>query len=270
MREERRSLPALHLKKSPLVLVLAQVRIGPVLKMSEFIPDIQERLRHEGFPGFLATEVQQIVFGPQVSVERSSRWLFPSKNRETAVSLTSGSIVLESSAYGTFDTFLDVFATVLRSIGDVLELSANGIVQRSGLRYVDLIRLKEKETWQEYLKPPLIGFTAEELNVASVLQRSEWRGRSTAGQLVIRASYSNDGTFLPPDLQSDDLRFGLTVPADEVVSVLDIDHYSEREREFSIDGLCDDFWALHDSCDRSFRAAVTDQALVRWGAAPAP
>ena len=46
--------PPLKLRYSPLVMVLAQVRFSPVLKMADYVPAIQEKLRREGY---------QLVFG---------------------------------------------------------------------------------------------------------------------------------------------------------------------------------------------------------------
>ena len=41
-----RTEPALKLERSPLILVLSQIRFSPVLKMADFVPDIQEKMRH--------------------------------------------------------------------------------------------------------------------------------------------------------------------------------------------------------------------------------
>ena len=266
MAEKKRSLPALHLKRSPLVFVLAQVRIEPVLKMKDYIPEIQEALRHEGFPGFKLTEIQQIVFGPEISVDRVSRWLFLNKAKDTAVSVTTNSIVLETSKYDRFDTFVQNFSMVLAKLDKILHLSAAGIVQRQGLRYVDLVRLKSGESWDAYVNPPLIGFMPKDLGVDEVFQRSEWSSETTVGRLVIRGIRSNDGSFLPPGLQSNDLRFSDGPRVGETVTILDIDHYSEQQGEFNLSSIEKSFWGLHDFCDRSFRAAVTEGALKAWEA----
>ena len=71
-----RTEPRLKLRRSPLILVLAQIRFNPLLKMSDYIPDIQEAMRGKGLIRFNQEETQQVVFGPVVKTNQTTRWVF--------------------------------------------------------------------------------------------------------------------------------------------------------------------------------------------------
>ncbi len=59
---------------------------------------------------------------------------------------------------------------------------------------------------------------------------------------------------------------GITVPEDELVTVLDLDHYTEMPREFDTASVLDTMRHLHDTLDSAFRAAVTPEAITLWKA----
>ena len=63
----KRSRPPLKLHKSPLVMVLAQVRISHVAKMGDYVDDVQERLRRSGFPRFEEGRGHEILLRPDFS-----------------------------------------------------------------------------------------------------------------------------------------------------------------------------------------------------------
>lgn len=260
-----RTLPPLKLMKSPLVVVLAQVRISPVLQMETYIPRIQERLRHKAFPAFRPSKIQEFNLLPdgKAQVVSTDRWIFAEKDRRTAVVIAPDFVVLETSRYDVFDTFSDSFEVVLREIGDVVGIA---FAERIGLRYIDLIRSAEGEELTDYLNPGLKGLSAVELETDRLLHRYEATGATKAGQLVVRLFQTTQGGVLPPDLVPGDVELGNIQPVpNERVSILDIDHFSVTQRDYDPAKLVDDMWTLHDASDKAFRAAVTPKALERWG-----
>jgi len=248
------------------VYVLAQVRIAPVMKMVGFIPEVQDRLRREGYPRFVEGQVQEVRFdsttGPQLATH--PRWDFQSKDARTGVVLTRTALVVHTNDYDTYEQFE---LELERALGIVGELVQPSLVERLGLRYVDLIRPRKGETYTKYLKPGLHGLSAEDLHVKKALLRSETVGDTDIGRLVVRCVQSMQAAPLPPDLWPATLDYShIPVPRDELVTVLDLDHYTEAPREFDTAGILKAMGALHDTLDCAFRAAVTPEAMKIWKA----
>jgi len=261
-----RSLPALKLKINPLVCVLAQVRISPVLQMEEFIPAIQEQLRRSDYPKFNREETEELILGPgtQPKLRSSTRWIFSNKENTSAVVLAQNFIALQSSRYTSFEIFVEAFKGVLEIVGKEAEIS---LAERVGLRYVNLLRPK-KAPLNEFLKPGLLGLPDNELGIKRSQFRFELAGATEIGKLVTRLSLSSNGTFLPPDLDGSGLDYGVTLEPKELIALLDTDHFSLKQRDYKPADLIEEVWQLHEYTDRAFRAAVTPEALRSWGYAP--
>src|SRR3974390_3171524 len=101
----KRSRPPLKLQRSPLVMVLAQVRISHGAKMGEYIDDVQERLRQSGFPRFEEGRGHEILLRPglQPEVREHPRWEFQNKERSAGIVVMQNAIVLQTNSYDTFD-----------------------------------------------------------------------------------------------------------------------------------------------------------------------
>jgi uncharacterized protein (TIGR04255 family) len=259
-----RTLTPLRLSRSPLVLVLAQVKISTVLQMSEFLPKIQERLRRQDLPMFRVSRTQEILLAPKPIVGSHDRWLFSNKELTRTVVLAPDFVVLVASAYTVFEDFAEVLRSVLEVVGAETQVALS---DRLGLRYVDLIRLAEGESFDQYLHPGLAGVPPETLGAKKVLRQDQIQAETEMGTLLVRLWQTDDGSFLPPDLQGGDVKLTLAAPSPgEIVTILDIDHFSVRQRDFSVDHLIEDMWRLHDGSDHAFRAIATDFARARWGA----
>lgn len=261
-----RTLPPLKLQHAPLVLVVAQARISPVLRMETFIPDIQENLRSHGLPRFNVAQAQELVLGPQLQFSMTPQWTFADKDGREEVVVSPSAVTVLTKEYDTFDTFSERLQQILGIVGEATDVA---LCERLGLRYVDLVRVGENEELADYLKPGLIGIPAEDLKFKKILYRFEARGATSVGEMVLRAFQTQDGTFLPPDLVTTQLKFDVELDNEEFVTVLDFDHGSVAPRDFEPSALIRSLWDLHDSIDLAFRASITETALERWGATSA-
>jgi uncharacterized protein (TIGR04255 family) len=262
----KRSKLPLKLHKSPLVMVLAQVRTSPVAKMSDYAAEVQERVRRRGFPRFAESSVQELLLTPggppQLRVH--PRWEFQDKGQATGIILSQNGVVLHTRAYDTFDAFADHLALALEFVGEVVKPS---LVERLGLRYVNLIRPQEGESWTSYVKHGLHGISDAAVGMRTSLHRSEIVGTTEVGQLVLRCFQASDGSFLPPDLVPSSLdHSSVLLRPEEVVTLLDLDHYSEVAREYDAAQVVDYMWRLHDNLELSFRECITDLARKHWKA----
>lgn len=242
-------------------MVLAQVRFAPMLKMADYVPGIQEELRRNGYPRFRALKTQEVVLGPQPEFRESERWLFANKEKTEVVVLAQDFVVLETSRYTVFEDFAQHLETVLKTIGTVTDAS---LVHRLGLRFVDLILPNEDENLDEYLQRKLHGLQPGDLAMDKVLNQFESRGDTEVGHLIVRLHQNVAGEFLPPDLKPTELAFGPAPNQGDVVTLLDIDHFSLEDRDYDVPELIDVMWNLHEFTGKAFESSVTEKALERW------
>jgi len=126
-----------------------------------------------------------------------------------------------------------------------------------------LIRLKPNETWSEYLHEGLLGLDPGSIGVESWVSNSQFLGRTEVGQLAVRCSRS--GQPFPPDLLTTTLAYSLELAREETVVTLDFDHFVEQTVDFKVPAVISTLEKLHKSLDKVFTAAVTANALVKWG-----
>ena len=172
--------------------------------------------------------------------------------------ITQDFIAVQTAAYDVYEDFEDFFSNPLQVVGDVVEPS---LVQRVGLRYVDLIRPGPERSIEEFLKPGLQGLKADDIGANSLLSRFEMLAQTGVGMMRIRCLQSNDGSPLPPDLRTNTLNLDATVAngleVGEVVSILDLDHFANEPMDYELAAVVDSIGHLHDNLDQAFRAAVT-------------
>lgn len=259
----KRSLPPLRLRFSPLVYVIGQVRISPVVAMEKYIPEIQEQLRHQGLPRFAKGQIQEMRFevnaAPKVHVV--DRYEFQNKEGTRGITLATDFISLHTNQYDGYEKFEEALGTALTIIHQVVSLS---LVERIGLRYIDLIRLQAGEKFSDYLHPGLLGLEEDQLGVEKSLSRCELVGLTDVGKLVVRYSQSDNRDFLPADLMPSLLKHEGQIPLGERVAFLDLDHFADQSHDFETRSILETLGRLHENLDRTFRSAVTTTALQKW------
>ncbi len=258
----KRSLPPLHLRQSPLIAVLTQVRFSAVMALEKFVPDIQEQLRHKGFPRYVRGQMQELLVQPDTppKFNVTDRFEFQDKDESIGIVLTPTSFAVQTNRYSRFEDFQEVIATALIVVNRVLNLT---LVDRVGLRYVDLVRPGESETLADYLRPGLLGIDPKGAGVTAWRSRYEALGHTVLGNLAVRCSQSEQ--ILPPDLFPTTLKYSTALRPGEVATLLDLDHFVEGSSDFDTRRVVDLIGELHDAVDLAFRESVTPGALTRWG-----
>ncbi|MBM4090963.1 MAG: TIGR04255 family protein [Planctomycetes bacterium] len=252
----------LKLHKSPLVLMLAQVRFSPVLLIKDYIPAIQEELRKRKYSDYRAEQIQQVMFtGSDVKAEQVNRWVFASRDRREAVILAPDFVVYETSAYDVFETFLDKFVPVLGLLREKVSLD---FASHVGLRYVDLIRPAQGKAASQHLCDTLRGLSKDILKAASVRQQFVVQAQTACGDLTIRSFDASGESMLPPDLASAHVDLALPPDTSELCRILDIDHIGRAQTDFDTSVLVNRLWDLHGPSEDAFLAATTPEAIEFW------
>ena len=261
-----RALPPLKLSKSPLVLVLCQLRFAPIMAMSEYFPRIQDKLRLNGYPLAKNAIIQEAMFtaAGAASVKRE-RWQVQDKAASRSVVVAENFIVFQTTTYSVFEDFVrelnlavDTLATEVKQL----------LIQRVGLRYVDLVRSGAGGAWTDFVQPGLQGLKSETFLEGTQNQLYQSVANTSAGTMIVRLFQNREGQVLPPDLgEADDLkpRLDPAIVDNELLTILDLDHFSTHQIEYEKGWVGQQAWQLHDGLDQVFRKSlVTPRALEVW------
>ena len=85
------------------------------------------------------------------------RWSFTNSERTEGYLLLSNALVFHTTAYNTFESFLERTIFGLNLVHEIVELD---YVERIGLRYLNAVFPINDETIEQYLNPGLLGFSA--------------------------------------------------------------------------------------------------------------
>jgi uncharacterized protein (TIGR04255 family) len=232
----------------------------------DYIAKIQDQLRHAGYPINASTELQEVTLGQSaVSTSRRMHWEFLSKDSTISVIVSEGFVVVQTSAYNYFEDFLEKVTAVVAVVSGVV---GGLLVQRVGLRYVDLIRPKDGESWEMYVREGLRGFVSRHFSEGTALHLHQIVTRTTSGAMVVRLLQNREMAILPPDLATGTLAFPRMVPPKqgELLTLVDIDHFQECPPEdFSPEMLARVAWPLKTASYEVFRdSLVTEHAIEAW------
>ena len=255
--------PVEKLARSPLVYVVAQVRIGAVLKMGDYVPEIQEHMRQAGYALYRLGEVRDLQFGPGGTALRVARqWAFDRIDRTAGFLVQEGSVTFHTTAYDTHETF---FAELRQGLQIVQDAAGIGAIERLGLRYVDAFQPDTDRSLADYLKPGLRGVALDDIGARRPRSFTNLITETdVGGRLVVRIGLNSIGV-LPPDLTPPDLVLARTFGRDQPIAVLDYDHFIEQTEPFSVARAIEQFNALHGIVSAAFGETVSAFALETWG-----
>lgn len=249
-----------HLPRSPLTLVIGQVRFSSILDIHDMLGPIQHQFRAMGLPGFDKQRIQQLSVGTQIGTDEVRRYVFSDKHNKQCLFLTENFVVLADSAHERFKKFSDRFTELLKV---VFEIAKPDHVQQIGLRYVNILRDLDEVSSNDMIVAQLRGLSPEGLETQATRSSATTQAKTGVGQLNIRSMQLKGPGFLPPDLQVDELDFSNRPAEGEEFRLLDIDHVCTDkpiERDDTMKRMND----LHYFTRLAFLRSVTDDAIRLW------
>lgn len=254
------------LHNDPLSLVLCQIRFSKVRRMPEFIPQIHDLLRKEGFPEDVSATVQQVVItpsGPQVTEHKQDE--FRSKDNQWSLTISEDMLALISTAYDRFEGFSNRLKRSLEIIDQIAEIH-HGLIQRIGLRYVDVIDPRPGETFRDYLQPSLHGPQSPVFSDEKQWMHLEFVGKTEAGTMIVRLTQNDQGIVLPPDIIHKPMKQKMKIDAGKIVTLVDTDHFVEGSWDYDLESIMSTTNELHEAINAAwFNDLVTKEALQIWG-----
>jgi uncharacterized protein (TIGR04255 family) len=248
-----------------LVYVVAQINISAVMAMEQYVPQIQELLRHKGFPRSkegLTAEIRLESPGSPPTIISQPRYEFQDRSGRTGIVVGPKFVAVHTNEYKDCEKFLEVVSVAIQTLQ---ETAKPDLVERIGLRYVDLIRPDPGESLRDYLPQQLLGYEVNEIKVGEASFAFQFTGKSAEGRILARHYPAQAGNALPPDLQNAHLDYSNIPASKSGDAFLDFDHSSEAKIEFGSSEILAAIEQLHDALDLLFRKSVTPSALEKWG-----
>ncbi|MGH7074462.1 MAG: TIGR04255 family protein [Stellaceae bacterium] len=259
------------MSQAPVYFAVIQVRFNSVLALDSYLPKIQDRLRHQGFPdtqrGVLATFNLNVgapgeAGPPQVPVSQIARYTFGNMEKTAGFVLDQGALALQTTDYDRFESFSETFLTGLGILHEAVGLA---YTDRVGVRYLDAVYPKNEESISAYLRGAVLGLS-EGLAGDLMHSFSETRVRSGTVNVIARTIIQTGSIGFPPDLQS---TAGLVLAErfrtlSGLHAILDTDGAHEGREAFSLDGIKGRLSEAHSAVIGAFRATVTQNAIDIW------
>ena len=260
------------LKSPPVYATVAQVRFNPVLKLADFLPDIQEGMRRTGFPAYqrhdtVAIELSVSQEGrptPQTVVR--PRFAFGNVQKTHSFILDIDALTLQSTDYGRFEAFSGVFMQGLALVHEAVTLN---FTDRIGLRYLDRVFPVGGDELAQYLAPEALGLSAK---LASRLggrpQQSYLETICEVGTYKLRSRVvvQGGGLAFPPDMVLGDLLVSKRLAEYEGLhAIIDNDGFFEARESYSPESVAAHLDGIHTIIGDTFNEIITDHARRVWG-----
>lgn len=252
------------LTNSPLVFVLAQVRFSPISKIEDYLQDIQELVRQQGFPNLNKRKIQFQQFAAPGSVESKelAQWECINPEKTASLIFDEGSACLQTTQYDTFAPFSELLRNALEALNQVARPT---LTQRIGFRCVNVVVPDEGRSFDHYLRRELLGATLEPIGSRLQFLTEALLQTSDSTQLVIRYHEAQKGVAFPFDLLGPLLlRFRRELVMQKPFSILDLDHFKGAAADFSVESVLNDLTTLHRGLDDAFIKIATQEGVESW------
>lgn len=264
--------------KHPLILAICQVRFSPIVKIGEYIPDLQDILRKSGFPKYnqhsIASFRLELKPGPATPPVQETEmvWEFTNGDDSRSIIVTNASIavICLRRDYTDSTNFLE---SLVKGFGNLHELAKPLAVTRIGLRYIDLIEPQDDLPLDECLERRVHDdeFMRGESNASysQLVKRLPMRNGSLL-VLNVRTANASDakGPVLTPDFQLYSLRPQFPMEVHGPHAVLDIDNsftFTRPNEEVDAEAIVEHFRELHTHHKKAFESATTRELRKIYG-----
>jgi len=259
-----------QMANAPLALVLAQVRFSPYLTIGNLVPAIQEALR-KNYPSFRHDQVQSIEIGPTASPATTTTehiWSFTNLENQEGFLIQQNSLVFLATHYKTFHDFSGRHATLLQAFEKIVP---DLLVERLGLRFIDVIVPKQGEMPEDYVASGLRGCEIDSISPSNFRSQYQARWMRHDGALLFRFATGITPPFWPQDLRTVQLanpeviaRAHTAHTANLRIGRMDFDRTTAYRGPFVAPELLSQFSNMHSDLSRTFKGAMSSHAEAQW------
>ncbi|MCG6267997.1 TIGR04255 family protein [Vibrio furnissii] len=252
------------LKNHPLVCTLIEVRFSSVLNLEHYIPQIQDKVRHQ-YPLFDRDSEQAVNVGPSgISVEKTHKYIFTTKDKMSNFQLTPDRLVFITKDYERFEGFAERCEMLLSVVAETINPS---LYSRLGLRFSDCIKSTTPGSDAELMdlfNTKSVFFTPELSNLGrKATHRTETAIQVDDSVLVVRSVIGMTHMVTFEDLLQ---QKHVEIKPDEKPSVrviLDFDHFwqdEENQKDFNVDSIVASLHKLHETSRQAFWNVTSEYA----------
>jgi len=256
------------LKNPPVYFTLVQVRFNAILKLSDYLPAIQEGLRRSGYPAYSAQKFVTLQLNVNAQDGQAvpqpaqlEQYSFANVGQTHSFVLGADALTFQSTNYGTYEAFSEAFLKGLALVHETVRLD---FTERIGLRYLDQVFPEAGDPLEKYLAPEIHGLGAR-LGGKAVHSFAETLNEIGDIHLRLRLLVQDGSLTFPPDLQpsgmSVDPRFS---GVSGMHATIDTDGFVQGRELFSLDEISRNLREIHGAVSTAFRTAVTPHALEVW------
>ena len=256
-----------HLPRTPLIRVIAQIRFPPILTIRnpDSVAVFQEALR-DTYPNLIEDRAQNVdlTIGQQPKVSQELIWRFANRGQQPQwrVSLGVDFVALETTAYESRDHFLGRLDGVVAAFEQAFHPAD---VNRLGLRYIDRLKTDAVEKVGDLIQSEVLGIlrsTDESpLTLGDATVRLITEAQFVAKEGLIQARWAK----LPPNTTYDPI---CLESINEPTWVLDLDMFTQQPQPFVRERLKQTAKEFAERIYAVFREMVTDEFLRFYGGTP--
>jgi len=177
-------------ERNPLVVVVAQLRFHPVLKVPDRVADFQERVRAR-FPTFAEVATREIAVRPSgLDVKEGREFRFDKLDAPSTISLGDSALALETRSHTSHRSFLDDMALAVQALVDVF---SPVVPTRLGLRYINAVdrslvaqALGREVSWPELIVPGFLTMPESIADLQGTYFAHELNSRMQSGEMTLR------------------------------------------------------------------------------------
>jgi uncharacterized protein (TIGR04255 family) len=255
-------LPEIHLRDSPLVSVIAQVRFPAVVSIQgdpSFVAPFQEKLRKD-YPILRQERQLQVLIGPTGGLPQDAGAIMRFQQQDPdgwEVTLAPTFVALSTKKrYVDRADFLTRLTVVLHALEGWLEPK---VCDRIGIRFLDRISGGHLEQLSKLVRPEVLGVAAArtdgDVKILHALADTLFH-LDDATELRCRWGKLPPGATYDPGVEA----------IKDSCWVLDLDHYTAQPEDFDLAAISGRVATFCDRIYRFFRWAVTDEFLRVFGA----
>jgi uncharacterized protein (TIGR04255 family) len=238
--------------------------------MADYIPAIQEDFRRHGYPIERAGKAKQITITPTgVQATEQERWEYRTKDETRSILILQDSVVLQTTSYTRFEEFAEQLLLAVKTVLSKTEHDKLGVIQRIGLRYVDLVIPDAERDFRFHVRPGLHGVPDQVFLSGSNRLHVENVGATEVGDakgtMIVRVVQNDQGQNLPPDLVGGAPKHTPRTKPGEVCTIVDMDHFIEGNFDPDPTWVVEKAYRLHDHLVETLHDhVVTREAVEVW------
>lgn len=261
------------LKNSPLAFVLASIRFLPWQLMAKKIDEIHDELR-EIVPLIQVLKAQQIDSASQFSRTGNeavvSAWVFMSNDRNLGIHLSQDQLLVFTKKYERYKGFENVISKCLEVLLKHMRFMD---ISNMGVRFIDLIRLKEGEKYCDYITDNFLPSDVEGLDRVGGIIFGTYKDMDI--NLRVRCVTQPDALSVPEDMfnlaaltqePSKPIELKLLTENQFILDMDAIKQFSEPNRMKERNDILLQLNQLHTLANKFFRHqdVCTDHAFKTW------